>query len=70
MVAMLVKAMMASMEEDVGTGSEAPAQEETDQIDTESKEYQRIAGEMNTIRESETLALSQLSQATGTLLPL
>lgn len=65
MVAMLIKAMMASMEEELGGGSEDPPEETGETLDTESKDYQRIAGEMNLIRDSETLALNQVSQATG-----
>jgi len=53
---------MASTEE---VGEEpAPAETEND-LDPDSKEYQRNAAEINQTTEKETQAIHQLAQATG-----
>ena len=58
----MIQAMMASTEE---VGEEpAPAETEND-LDPDSKEYQRNAAEINQTTEKETQAIHQLAQATG-----
>jgi len=63
MVAQLLKTLMASAEET--EDSPEDSKEEADQLDTESKDYQRIATEMAQVNENESEALAQLAQATG-----
>lgn len=65
MVAHLIKTLMVSTEDIDGVGKETDKEEEQPELDTESKDYQRIAGEMNIINENEKQALNQLAQATG-----
>lgn len=67
MVAQLIKTLIASAAEEAEGGG-ADVSERTDSppsIDTESKDYQRMAREMNAVKENEQQALNQLAQATG-----
>ena len=67
MVAQLIKTLIASAEEAEGggVGVESERADSAPPLDTESKDYQRIAREMNAVRENEQQALNQLAQATG-----
>lgn len=65
MVTQLIKTLMASTEEVNDLEDTEKEEVAADEIDMESRDYQRQLAEISSIIDNETESISQLSQATG-----